>query len=57
MTNDSAYVDARYPLSALTGRFDLQSESRTLFDAVTHVASSLAAVFAGERKALALPEF
>ena len=43
-------------LSALTGRFDLEGESRTLFDVSSRLASSLALVFAGERQDLILPE-
>ena len=43
-------------LSALTGRLTLDGESRTLFDIVARTASSLAAVFAGKRKGLVLPE-
>lgn len=43
-------------LGALTGRFDLKGESRTLFDILARLASSLAGVFAGERKKLILPE-
>ena len=43
-------------LQALTGRFDLEGQSRTLFDVAARVASSLAAVYAGERRRLLLPE-
>jgi len=43
-------------LSALTGRFEVQGEWRSLFDVVGRLASSLAAVFAGERQGLILPE-
>ena len=43
-------------LEALTKRFSLDGQSRTLFDIVTRTASSLAAVFAGERQKLLLPE-
>lgn len=43
-------------LGALTGRLVLDGESRTLFDILAHTGASLAAVFAGERKELALPE-
>ena len=43
-------------IGALTGRFDLDGESRTLFDIVARTASSLAAVFGGESKELLLPD-
>lgn len=43
-------------LAALTGRCDLDGESRTLFDVLAHAAASLDAVFAGEGKDLALPQ-
>jgi CRISPR-associated protein Cas1 len=43
-------------LQSLTGRFNFEGESRTLFDIITRVASSLAAVFMGERNDLLLPE-
>ena len=42
-------------LGPLTGRLDFETEQRTLFDVLARLASSLAAVFAGERKDLALP--
>lgn len=44
-------------LAALTGRLELGGESRTLFDILGRVAASLAAVFAGSRAKLALPDF
>jgi len=43
-------------LSALTGRFDLEGESRTLFDVTSRLASSLAQVFSGEGQSLLIPE-
>lgn len=43
-------------IGALTGRFVLDNESRTLFDILTRTASSLAKIFMGEVKRLALPE-
>ena len=43
-------------LQALTGRITLAGEERTIFDVAARCASSLAAVFAGERKRLILPE-
>jgi CRISPR-associated protein Cas1 len=43
-------------VGALMGRFKLEGESRTLFDIAARMASSLAAVYARERKALILPE-
>ncbi len=43
-------------LQALTGRFNLQGESRALFDIAARAAQSLAAVFMGERDDLVLPE-
>jgi CRISPR-associated protein Cas1 len=43
-------------IQALYGRFTVEGESRTLFDIVAHAASSLAAVFMGQRKGLVLPE-
>ncbi len=43
-------------LSALTGRFDYDGEARTLFDFLSHSASSLVAVFSGERKEIFIPE-
>ncbi len=43
-------------IGALTGRrFDLEGESRELFDVLSRVALSLAAVFTGERRRLLLP--
>jgi CRISP-associated protein Cas1 len=42
-------------VSALLERFDVDGEMRTLFDVLTRLAASLASVYAGERKALALP--
>ncbi|MBI3406830.1 MAG: type II CRISPR-associated endonuclease Cas1 [Planctomycetes bacterium] len=43
-------------IGALTQRFHISGESRTLFDVVARTAASLAAVFAGERKNLLLPK-
>ncbi|MEW6202935.1 MAG: type II CRISPR-associated endonuclease Cas1 [bacterium] len=43
-------------LNALLGRFNLDGEQRTLFDIAARTASSLAAVFANERKDLILFE-
>ncbi len=43
-------------LRSLTERFTVEGESRTLFDIAGRTASSLAAVYAGDRKNLALPE-
>jgi CRISPR-associated protein Cas1 len=43
-------------ISALTARHLLQDESRTLFDILTRMASSLAKIFAGEEKELLLPD-
>ncbi len=40
----------------LLGRFNVEGESRTLFDIVSRTAISLVAAFAGERKNLFLPE-
>ncbi len=46
----------RYLLERLMSRFDLDGESRVLFDILARVASSLAAVFLGERDELLLPD-
>ncbi|MBI3129499.1 MAG: type II CRISPR-associated endonuclease Cas1 [Candidatus Tectomicrobia bacterium] len=43
-------------IGALTGRFEAEGESRTLFDIAARMAASLAAVYAGKRKSLVLPE-
>ena len=43
-------------LRHLTGRFTVEGESRTLFDILAKVASSLAAVFADKEKRMWLPE-
>jgi CRISPR-associated protein Cas1 len=44
-------------IGSLTNRrFTVEDESRTLFDILSRVASSLAAVYAGKRKSLILPE-
>lgn len=43
-------------LKALSGRLPLEGEWRTLFDVASRTASSLVAVFAGERRDLLLPE-
>lgn len=43
-------------IGALTRRFDLDGESRTLFDVLGRLAASLAAVFAGSRSEIVLPE-
>lgn len=42
-------------LSALTGRFSVEGESRTLFDIVGRMATSLADVFGGTRREMVLP--
>ena len=44
-------------LGALTERFDLEGEQRTLFDIAARLSSSLAQVFEGDRTKLALPDF
>ncbi|MCG3153205.1 MAG: CRISPR-associated endonuclease Cas1 [bacterium] len=46
----------RWLLEQITGRYLWQGEWRTLFDCIARVASSLAQVYAGERKTLLLPE-
>jgi CRISPR-associated protein Cas1 len=43
-------------IGSLMRRFSVEGESRTLFDIAQRAAASLAAVFAGERKTLVLPE-
>lgn len=43
-------------LGALGERYELDGESRSLFDIAARAASSLAAVFAGKRKKIILPE-
>jgi len=43
-------------IGALMRRLDVGGESRTLFDVAQRTAASLAAVFAGERRTLVLPE-
>jgi CRISPR-associated protein Cas1 len=43
-------------IGALMGRFTVEDQSRTLFDIAARTAQSLAAVFAGERKELILPD-
>lgn len=43
-------------IGVLMQRFHVSGESRTLFDVVARTAASLAAVYAGERKNLLLPE-
>ncbi len=43
-------------ISALTARFELDGDQRTLFDILSRTASSLAGVFEGERTELVLPE-
>jgi len=43
-------------IGALTARLRINDESRTLFDVLTRTAASLAAIFAGQGKRLALPE-
>jgi CRISP-associated protein Cas1 len=43
-------------LESLLGRFTFEEESRTLFDIIARIASSLASVYAGERKDMLLPE-
>lgn len=43
-------------IAALTGRVRIEGESRTLFDALSIVAASLAAVVMGQRTDLVLPE-
>lgn len=52
----SPAVKARL-LEGLTDEVDLDGESRTLFDCLARLAASLAGVFAGKRKGLALPKF
>jgi len=49
--------DAKQALvAAVTGRFEVDGESRSLFDVLARVAGSLVAVLAGERRKLLLPE-
>jgi len=49
--------NAKIPLlSALTARYNIDGERRTLFDVMTRVANSLVAVFDGRRKSLTLPK-
>lgn len=43
-------------LETLTGRFDSDGESRTLFDVLGRTAASLAQVFLGEREEIILPD-
>jgi CRISPR-associated protein Cas1 len=43
-------------IGALMGRFHVRGQARTLFDIAQRTAASLAAVFAGRRKTLLLPE-
>ena len=43
-------------IGALMHRFDVRGEQRTLFDIAQRTAATLAAVYAGERRTLALPE-
>jgi CRISPR-associated protein Cas1 len=43
-------------IGALLQRFDVEGEKRTLFDLAQRSAASLAAVFAGQRRTLVLPE-
>jgi CRISPR-associated protein Cas1 len=43
-------------LAPLTGRFEIEGESRTLFDIASRTAASLAGVFMGKEKSLSLPE-
>lgn len=43
-------------LNSLTGRLSWQGEQRSLFDVLSRVTSSLALVFEGKRKSLALPD-
>jgi len=43
-------------IGALMQRFDVRGEQRTLFDIAQRTAATLAAVYAGERRTLALPE-
>jgi len=43
-------------IGALLQRFDVEGEKRTLFDIAQRSAASLAAVFAGQRRTLILPE-
>jgi CRISPR-associated protein Cas1 len=43
-------------IEGLTGRVLVEGEWRTVFDALTRMAASLAGVYAGERKELVLPE-
>ena len=44
-------------IEAITGRVPLGGEQRTLFDVAGRLASSLAAVFLGERATLLLPKW
>ncbi len=44
-------------IERITGRFDLDGSSRTLFDVLSRTAASLVAVYAGKEKELTLPEF
>lgn len=43
-------------LEPLTGRFKIKGEERTLFEAVSRMASSLVGVYEGKRKTLEIPE-
>ncbi len=43
-------------IGALTGRFILEGEERTLFDIISRTASSLAQIFEGQTNELVLPE-
>lgn len=43
-------------IEEITGRFGIEGESRTLFDVLSRVASSLDDVFAGTRRKLLLPD-
>jgi hypothetical protein len=44
-------------ISELTGRYVIGGQLRTLFDAATRMAASLADVFLGEAETLELPDF
>lgn len=43
-------------IAGILGRYDMDGDSRTLFDVLSRTASSLVAVLAGERKGIVLPE-
>jgi len=47
----------RHMIAALTGRFTIDSQQRTLFDLVARMASSLADVFLGNARQLEMPDW